>query len=373
VKKTLVLVVDRDDDFGVKAGVESPAIGVEACSVAASALGIADPEDSDINAVFAAISIYKDIIGEGKDAEIALICGNPKIGHRSDSAIIDELNQVLEEVSPDRVILVGDGAEDEYVYPIISSRVPIDSVKKVFVKQAPGLEGTVYVISKLMSDPAKKKRFFTPIGWMLALIALAYIIPMLYLYGFAPSNFQRVSGATIALIIGIMILVSGYSLIDRISDAMSKMYQRIKSGSLITTFVLMALALIVSGLVLGVLTIRDYYSPSLYLMVLRFGTVTVWPFIFGYLVYALGGAIEEYLSSGCIKLSFITGTINMLGVGMVLIGAMDLFMSYISTGLNITGIIAAEIAVGVSLTIISSILRRHLKRYVITSVPPAEA
>ena len=369
----MILVVDRDDDFGAKAGVTSPVVGVEGCSVAASALGIADPEDSDINAVFAAINIYRDMVREGKDAEIALICGNPKIGYRSDSAIIDELDQVLQEVSPDRIILVGDGAEDEYVYPIISSRTPIDSVRKVFVKQAPGLEGTVYILSKLMNDPAKKKRFLTPIGWALTLIALVYIAPMVYLYGFVPSNFQRVSGATIVLIIGTMILISGYSLVDRVSEVISQVYQRIRSGSLITTFVLMALALIVSGIVLGVITIRDYYSPSLYLMALRFGTVAVWPMIFGYLVYTLGGFIDEYASTGHVKLGFISGTINILGMGMVLIGAMDLFMSYISTGMNITGVIVAEIATGVGLTVISLVIRSRLKRHVVSPAPPAEA
>ena len=38
-KKTLVLAVDRDNDYGVKAGVVTPVIGIEGCKAAAVALG----------------------------------------------------------------------------------------------------------------------------------------------------------------------------------------------------------------------------------------------------------------------------------------------------------------------------------------------
>ena len=158
-KKTLVLAVDRDNDYGVKAGVVTPVIGVDGCTAAAVALGAKDPEDSDVNGLFAAIKMYNEIREDGRDAEIALICGDEKVGHRSDSKVIDELETILDEIKPDRVMLVGDGAEDEYVYPIISSRVPIDSVKKVYVKQAPGLESTLYILSKMIRDPDKKRRF----------------------------------------------------------------------------------------------------------------------------------------------------------------------------------------------------------------------
>ncbi|MDR0309422.1 MAG: DUF373 family protein, partial [Candidatus Methanoplasma sp.] len=192
MKKTLVLVVDRDDDFGVKGKIETPVIGVEGCSVAATALGMADPEDSDINALYAAINIYREIIADGNtEVEVALIGGNEKVGYRSDAAIVDELEEVLRTTSPDRVILVGDGAEDEYVYPIVSSRIPIDSVKKVYVKQVPGLEGTVYIISKILEDSGKRKRFLAPIGWMIILLSLVFIVPAL------ATNLSDLSGLNI--------------------------------------------------------------------------------------------------------------------------------------------------------------------------------
>ena len=85
MKRTLVLAVDRDDDFGVKGRVTTPCIGIEDCLEAANALGIADPEDSDLNALYAAIGTCMELQEEGVDAEVALICGDEKVGHRSDN------------------------------------------------------------------------------------------------------------------------------------------------------------------------------------------------------------------------------------------------------------------------------------------------
>jgi putative membrane protein len=83
------------------------------------------------------MKIYREMQADpsAPDVEIALICGDKNVGYRSDEAIVDELNIVIESAHPKGVILVGDGAEDEYIYPVISSRLPIDSVRKVYVTQ----------------------------------------------------------------------------------------------------------------------------------------------------------------------------------------------------------------------------------------------
>ena len=64
--KTLILNVDRDDDLGRKAKVKSPIIGVKDNIDAANKLGQADPEDSDVNSIFSAISAYNSFISKKK-------------------------------------------------------------------------------------------------------------------------------------------------------------------------------------------------------------------------------------------------------------------------------------------------------------------
>ena len=53
--RTLELTVDRDNDLGVKAGIRGPVIGRKPTLTAALRLGIADPEESDTNAILGAL------------------------------------------------------------------------------------------------------------------------------------------------------------------------------------------------------------------------------------------------------------------------------------------------------------------------------
>ena len=115
--KILVLCVDRDDDIGVKTGIKAPLVGREDNLAAATKLGLADPEDSDVNALLSAVSTYDSLVKQGQDAEIATICGDVRVGPTSDLILTQQLDQVLEEVRPDRVFLVSDGAEDEAFAP----------------------------------------------------------------------------------------------------------------------------------------------------------------------------------------------------------------------------------------------------------------
>src|SRR4030042_5966013 len=115
--KTLILNIDRDDDFGRKADIKSPVIGIRDNISAANKLGQADPEDSDLNAIFSAISIYNNFVKEKKDVEIATICGDINVGIKSDEIITEQLERVIKETKVDNVVLVTDGVEDEYVLP----------------------------------------------------------------------------------------------------------------------------------------------------------------------------------------------------------------------------------------------------------------
>jgi putative membrane protein len=113
--KILVLNVDRDDDFGRKAKVKSPIMGIKDNIDAANKLGLVDPEDSDLNAIFSSISTYKSLENEGKSVEIATICGDMNVGLKSDQILSSQLDKVIEKTKVDEVIVVTDGAEDEYI------------------------------------------------------------------------------------------------------------------------------------------------------------------------------------------------------------------------------------------------------------------
>src|ERR687895_687118 len=73
--KILVLCVDRDDDIGCKAGMETPIVGRDSCINAGIKLAIEDPEDSDANAIFAAIKLYEELLSKGYKSEVGLVAG----------------------------------------------------------------------------------------------------------------------------------------------------------------------------------------------------------------------------------------------------------------------------------------------------------
>jgi putative membrane protein len=118
----LVLCVDRDNDLGRKAGVETPVVGREANIQAALRLAIADPEDSDLNTIWR-IKALDEVTASGRRAEIASIAGDVKVGLVSDGKLSEQIEGLIQRLSPRGVIIVSDGAEDEAIVPIIQSRV----------------------------------------------------------------------------------------------------------------------------------------------------------------------------------------------------------------------------------------------------------
>ncbi|MEM4702165.1 MAG: DUF373 family protein, partial [Archaeoglobaceae archaeon] len=83
--KKLVLTIDRDDDLGQKTGISSPGIGRENVLQAAIRLILADPEDSDANAMFSAVKIYDELIEKGEDCEVVVVAGDKNVGKVSDN------------------------------------------------------------------------------------------------------------------------------------------------------------------------------------------------------------------------------------------------------------------------------------------------
>ena len=132
--RTLVMTVDRDNDLGVKAGIRGSVVGRRQVLTAALRLGIADPEESDTNAILGALHQH-DLLAENAEpndaVEIAILTGDERVGIKSDRNIAQQLEDVISEFQPDRGVLVTDGMEDESVLPILSSRLSIDHVEKI--------------------------------------------------------------------------------------------------------------------------------------------------------------------------------------------------------------------------------------------------
>ena len=361
MKKTLVLVVDRDDDFGVKGKVNTPVIGVQNCLDAATAFGIADPEDSDLNALFAAVSVCLEIQEDGHEADVALICGDEKVGHRSDLALVAQLEEVLDEIEPDSVVLVGDGAEDEYIYPIISSRAHVDSVRKVYVKQAPGIEGSFYIITKMLSDPGKRKRFLVPLGLIIVLLSLFFITPALMVYSADHdiNTLASMSGALAFFFIGFVIILYGYNVAERYEEFRRNLISSLAGDTTRLIFLCISICIVVIMAAWNYIELGDLYITSVIQWCLFFVTSMIWPVIIAIMVYIIGAAIQEYQTRRIVKLSMVFGSVGIMSLGLVGIGLLDMISYFAGMSVSVE-LAVAEIAGGVALSILSSFFKDRM-------------
>ncbi|MFH1055896.1 MAG: DUF373 family protein [Candidatus Altiarchaeota archaeon] len=169
--KPLVLCVDRDDDIGRKAGTKGPIIGREDNLEVAQKLALADPADTDVNALYGALKIADEL-----KTDIVTLTGSEKVGVTSDREVARQLEEVMVKCKPESVIFVSDGMDDEQLIPIVQSRVKIDSVQRIVVRQSKELEKAYFKLDNFMrevtADPTLARLIFGLPGLILLLLGI---------------------------------------------------------------------------------------------------------------------------------------------------------------------------------------------------------
>ncbi|NYT06032.1 MAG: DUF373 family protein [Methanomicrobiales archaeon] len=285
--RTLILCVDRDDDIGYKGGIASPVIGREACLAAANSLGLVDPEDSDVNAIFSSVKVYDELIAKGEDVTIAIISGNHLHLIEGDRKIAAELDTIIASTGVTSCILVTDGAEDEFVLPIIQSKVPVSSIQRVIVKQMPNLEGTYYIIKKLLDDPKIARQVLVPIGLAMLLYAIAYLL------GYP-------EGATIVVVgvIGIYLLFKGFGVDEYFNYFYQALLTSFRGGRFTFVAYISAILLAIVGVVMGLTSILQWYTSEggLFFWILSFVYGSVMWFAVAGIIASIGKIIDVFLN-----------------------------------------------------------------------------
>jgi len=369
--KTLVLCVDRDDDLGVKAGINGPVIGRKENLDAAMALGLADPEEVDTNAILSGLQLYDDLTKRGIDAEIATISGDSHVGFQSDLILTTQLENVLEVVKPDRAILVSDGAEDESIYPVISSRIKIDSVRRVYVKQSKSIEGTYYMIVKTLQDEKMRRRWIVPIS--LVLIIWGFLSFATKVIQFQEGNYEdigllsQMAFGAIGVVLGFYLMGWAYRWAEQISERATHMSGSIRQGSLAIPFAIIGIVLAVVGILIGYDMAMSYreallgHERSLAISILIFVSGSVWFVVFGVFSYETGKSVTSFLQTGKIRWSFIVMMVSVLATGFIVQGSADALSYFVGYGEYDLLIIMAEMVTGILIAVFSSVLNASLR------------
>jgi len=253
-ERLLILCVDRDNDIGRKTGVRTPIIGKGKNMESALQLIIADPEEADANAMFEAVRVY-DSLGKDESShdsfEIATIAGSEVGGITADRKLVSELADVLKEFKADGLILVTDGYSDEDIIPLVQSRVPVTSVRRVVVKHSESIEETAEVFSRyfrmLIEDPRYSRIALGLPGILLISLAVLALLSLIVQF-----NVYLWAGIVGLIIVGSFLLGKGYGLDKKFSLFVARAYRYSVSGlvagfSLIAGILLIGIGLYQAG------------------------------------------------------------------------------------------------------------------------------
>jgi putative membrane protein len=215
-KRILILCVDRDGDLEAKAGVKTPLLGRTANLDGAVSLALKDPEEPDANAMFEAIRLYDRLQNEKQPEEIfevATISGTDLGGVSADRKLVAELNNLTDSFAANEVILVSDGYSDEAILPLVESRVPVSSVRRIVIKHSESIEETAALFTKYIKLLVDNPRY--------ARMALGLPGILVFIFGilWAIDNFIYPGaiyyyGIAIVIVVGGFLLIKGFG-VDR--------------------------------------------------------------------------------------------------------------------------------------------------------------
>jgi putative membrane protein len=338
MKKILIIVVDIDDDLG-RAGISTPIIGREKVLEAATRFALYDPEDSDANALFAAIRLLDEMRLKGYEAEVAVVAGSQRGGVDAVLEARRQVEQLVNTYHPDGLVLVTDGSEDEALVPAISSLAPIIAVKRVVVKQHRGVEETYMLfakyIQKALTEPRFARLFLGVPGVVLVVFSALALLGML-----------RQAILVGLLIAGLAMMVRGFDLEDRLMQALTETPVTIVAYSTAAITAIIALALIVSQL-----HSEEQLTPQLLASLIRNVTSLLG---FSATIAILGHAASKFVS-GKLGLYREIVALTIVIVAAVLLNTVSSALEKMET-MSVSEFIRALAASGFSLYAIGSII-----------------
>ena len=204
----LVLCVDRDGDIGAKAHLKTPILGREENINAAVAFALKDPEEPDANAMFEAVRVFDRLKEEGKPHEnfqIATISGSELGDVGADRKLVAELTEVLNDFKASEIVLVTDGYQDEVVLPLIESRVPVSSVRRIVMRHSKSIEETAAVFSRYLKILIENPRYSRLLLGLPGLLLI--VLGVLTVYGLL--GFTWIA---FLLVLGTALLVKGFGI-----------------------------------------------------------------------------------------------------------------------------------------------------------------
>ncbi len=369
-KRVLVLCVDRDGDLGAKAEVKTPVIGREGNLNAAVSLALKDPEEPDANAIFEAIRIYDRLKAENRPeetVEVATLSGTELGGVSADRKIVSELNDLLRSFEATEVILVSDGYTDEAVLPVIQSRVPVSSVRRIVIKHSESIEETAALFSRYLRTLVDNPRY--------SRIALGVPGVLILLLGILSyMGFVQYYVLVLGLVVSAILVVKGFG-VDKIARGFYKWVKEYSPPPLrvqISSFSAIAGALLmVLGVYLGVAraSAESTTQPDITSYLTMLPRITgffigdaITLIVIGICIALLGRAIRWYLEHDVRLLRNVALIVTVAWSREIFLAASDLLIGIGGPDRVVLAIVIG-ILIGIASVLIVFVLHRRAKKF----------
>ena len=312
---TLVLCVDRADDIGRTVGVSMPVDGWDAVRSLVTEVGLADPEDSTVNCLLEGLRITRDLRADGESAVVAVVSGSGDSAVNADRSVAAQLDTLIDRHDPESAIIVTDSAEDERLVPIVESRLPVDSVDRVVVRQARDIESTYYLLKQFLADEQLRSTVLVPLGVGLLLLPALLVR---FSVGVALAGLASLLGAAV-LYKGLAIDVYLARLPDQIQDALY-------SGqvSVVTYAVAAGLALV--GIFLGGLAVSPISDGVVLVPAMQFFYSSIPWLALAALTASAGRLLDELIEAGHIPRPYLNVPFGVIALGLVVRGFAGYFL-----------------------------------------------
>jgi putative membrane protein len=325
---TLVLCVDRDGGLGP----DGPVVGWEAVQALVTDVGVDDPEDSRVNCLLETLRVARDLRDGGEEAVVAVVAGGGD-SVNSDRAVARQTERLVAEYDPESAVVVTDSASDERLVPIIESRIRVDAVDRVVVRQSHDIQSTYYLLKQFLGDEELRGTILVPIG--AALLAF----PVLLLL----ADSVAIAVSAIAAVIGTFLLYKGLGIDDFVSALPRRVRDAFYSGqvSLVTYVVGAGLALI--GVFAGAISVSGMGDASELLLALRSLYVSVPWIAAAALAAATGRLIDELLAEEDVSGALMNLPFGVVAIGLIIRGFSGYFLERADV---IEQLVVAPVAVG---------------------------
>ncbi len=313
---TLVICVDRSGAIGRTTNVPMPVAGWEAVRSLVTDVGLGDPEDASVNCLLEALRVARDLRDEREDAVVAVVSGESDSPIGADRSIASQLDDLVDRYDPTSAIIVVDSAEDERVLPIVESRVPVDSVDRVVVRQAHDIESTYYLLKQFLADEQLRSTVLVPFG-----IALLLLPPLFYWLSPAAAL------AAVAGLLGAALLYKGLAIDRLVAGVPERVREALYAGQVSVVTYVVAGGLTLVGLFFGALAAAELDTgvPVLVETMQFVHSAVPWLTIAG-LTAAIGRLLDELIRDEGIRTPYLNLPFVILAVGLVVRGFAGYFL-----------------------------------------------